>query len=224
MASYDDCAENYDSLFVDKRAQAENAWVQADLFARKIHRGSVLDLACGTGLALELMKPRDYLGVDISAKMLSVARRKFPEQKFLQADIGSLPYSGQLRRRTFDSVICLFCGLSYLDPSRLTGVLAGYHAMLNPGGQLYVMVYGGRTDSKDAYRVKGAPPRYCYEPGPLVAHAWAAGFSEVEAHPFSKYLDRLPTQAPLAVYSGLLRLEHRRVRAGAYFTILTARV
>jgi SAM-dependent methyltransferase len=52
-----------------------------------VHNGLVVDLGCGSGLwARELTRSGyDVLGVDISASMIRLARRKAPEAEFLNA-------------------------------------------------------------------------------------------------------------------------------------------
>lgn len=50
--------------------------------------GTCLDIACGTGNITKMLTEFDFkvIGVDISSDMVSVAKRKFPKQKFINAD------------------------------------------------------------------------------------------------------------------------------------------
>lgn len=51
----------------------------------------VLDVGCGTGLLMQFL-PDNAVGVDKSEEMLSVARSKYPDRKFVQASAGNLPF------------------------------------------------------------------------------------------------------------------------------------
>jgi SAM-dependent methyltransferase len=66
-----------------------------------IPRGKrVIEIGCGTGELLAAMEPSDGVGVDISGKMLDIARHKFPPLRFVEADAHQLDVDG-----TFDYVI-----------------------------------------------------------------------------------------------------------------------
>ena len=68
---------------------------------------SALDLGCGTGEMLKLILQQDVgkelYGIDLSEKMLHVAKSKLPEQvKVLLGDSEALPFPDN----TFDVVYC----------------------------------------------------------------------------------------------------------------------
>ncbi len=73
--------------------------------ARARRRVTILDIGCGTGELLRELSARgeDALyGVDLSRKMLEMARRKLPRNVILQeADVRHLPFP----RNTFDYVV-----------------------------------------------------------------------------------------------------------------------
>ena len=75
---YDAVAESYDSLFKDKASIEENRKIASMLFEVS---GIFLDVGCGTGLLLDILKvsPDEYWGIDPSSKMLDVFRKKHPE-------------------------------------------------------------------------------------------------------------------------------------------------
>jgi len=67
----------------------------------------VLEVGCGSGAIYQRLVPRrldnrDYFGVDISEKMLAIARREFPLAQYVQADGFSLCF----KDRAFDVVLC----------------------------------------------------------------------------------------------------------------------
>src|ERR1700722_1355786 len=54
----------------------------------------VIDLGCGSGVFTHLLSRCGYdaAGLDISPKLLELARRKYPDLKFDQGDVEALPY------------------------------------------------------------------------------------------------------------------------------------
>lgn len=131
---YDEHAQSYDSEYVHTVALAENA-----LMARRLNRfppGRVLDLACGTGLVLDLLmwEPVSYLGVDISEGMLAVARVNHRGRRFLHASIEeALP---EMEDACVDTVTCLF-GWQYVrDPG---SVAREVFRVLAPGGRVFIV-------------------------------------------------------------------------------------
>ncbi|MGH7164751.1 MAG: glycosyltransferase [Nitrospiraceae bacterium] len=60
----------------------------------------VLEVGCGTGDLLEAVKPALGVGLDLSGRMLRIARRKFPHLRFVQGDAHRPAMSG-----TFDYII-----------------------------------------------------------------------------------------------------------------------
>jgi SAM-dependent methyltransferase len=65
---------------------------------------SVLEIGCGTGDLLAALKPAQGLGVDLSPKMIEIARRKHPAMAFAVADAETLD-TPELAGRTFDYVV-----------------------------------------------------------------------------------------------------------------------
>ncbi len=107
-ADYDKIAEQYDSLFVDERDIAMNEAVM-DIIG-DVSRLSVLDAGCGTGLFLDYKTPAKYAGVDISAGMISVLRKKHPAA---QATV--TPFISFAGDAEYDLTVCLFGTADYMS-------------------------------------------------------------------------------------------------------------
>lgn len=63
----------------------------------------ILDLGCGNGRLLEILKDKniDYFGVDFSEKLVEIARRNYPGVKFQKADALNLPFPVNFFDRVF---------------------------------------------------------------------------------------------------------------------------
>lgn len=110
METFKKYSTYYDLLYRDKDYAAEAAYVARLL--RQLHPSchSVLELGCGTGRHAEHLADKGFeiTGIDLSAKMVSLARQRTHNAAFLQADVRSFNGSG-----TFDAVIALFHVMSY---------------------------------------------------------------------------------------------------------------
>lgn len=100
---------------------------------------TVLDIGCGTGALEHSLVSRHpnlkITGVDLSEKMLSVARRKLqacPNVDFVAANASGLPFPNE----SFDRVICA-SAFHYFDEPQ-TPVLE-MRRVLKPGGKLILL-------------------------------------------------------------------------------------
>lgn len=134
---YDGLADGYDAHFQDAVSIAENEaifhWINGIL------SGKVCDIGCGTGLALEYLNipPDQYIGVDISSGMLDRAQRKFPDHRFVRADIQE---TTPLEEHRFNSVLMAFGTMSYCNAPAT--VIDAVKRMLAPGGRFFIMLCG----------------------------------------------------------------------------------
>ncbi|MEU3844599.1 class I SAM-dependent methyltransferase [Streptomyces sp. NPDC028635] len=111
-----------------------------------------LDLCCGTGAGLEVLAPlcrRSVTGVDFSAGMLEVARRRTPPAgpsvSWVRADARALPFAG-----AFDLVVS-FGAFGHFLPAELPGLFAQVHAALRPGGRFAFPVVAPPRPTEPAY-------------------------------------------------------------------------
>ena len=97
--------------------------------------GSVLELACGTGILTRILRTRllstaELTATDLNEPMFQHAAAKFRKDEavqWLQADACSLPFGDQL----FDAVVCQF-GIMFVPDKSLAA--RGAHRVLKPGG------------------------------------------------------------------------------------------
>jgi trans-aconitate methyltransferase len=122
--------------FVSEKAQGV-----VELLAAKSGE-NILDLGCGTGtLTAEIAASGAQLvGLDRSASMLEVARRKFPNLRFEVGDACSLPFV-----REFDAV---FSNAALHWIPEADRVVAGVARALRPGGR-FVAEFGGKGNVRN---------------------------------------------------------------------------
>lgn len=141
--AYSRVAADYDDHYRDAVSEAENRLI-FDFLGQALPAGRIADLGCGTGVALDYLTiaPSEYVGVDISAGMLKIARKKHPEHEFVRADMTELPFGGA----SFDAAISLFGPPSYCRS--LIAVQQELRRVLRPGGIYFLMLYGLGHKSK----------------------------------------------------------------------------
>jgi SAM-dependent methyltransferase len=136
--AFDAIGDRYDEAFPHKEGQiAAGGWLTASLPAG----ARVLDLGCGTGLPTA----RDLVAaglqvtcVDLSPRMLDLARRNVPGAEFLQADVADLagPDGGRpLPAGGFAGVTAFFT-LLMLPRPEIPPALGTMRDLLEPGGLL----------------------------------------------------------------------------------------
>jgi len=135
-------------------ARGAAPWILALLRRRGIHAGPVVDLGCGSGIwaAYLCRAGYDVLGVDLSAAMIALARRRAPRAEFRR---GSLLTT---RLPPCAAVTSLGECLSYAFDSRsgaraLPGLFRRVHRALRPGG---LFVFDAATPGRGA----GPPVRW----------------------------------------------------------------
>jgi len=104
--------------------------------------GSVLELACGTGITTRVLRSRlpakvKLVATDLNEPMFRHAAAKFSQEEAVewsQADACSLPFGNGL----FDAVVCQF-GIMFVPDKALAAREA--HRVLKPGGQFLFNVW-----------------------------------------------------------------------------------
>ena len=110
-----------------------------------VRRGDrVLDIACGSGLAVELAGARGAIcaGIDASPRLIAVARDRSPDADLRVGDMHALPWDDA----SFD-VVTSFRGIWGTTPDALVEV----HRVLAPGGRVGITVWGHIKRSAGAW-------------------------------------------------------------------------
>jgi SAM-dependent methyltransferase len=104
----------------------------------------LLDMACGSGLSIELARLRgaSCSGIDASPRLAAVARDRNPESDIRVGDMNALPWDPA----SFD-VVTSFRGIWGTTPD----AVAEIHRVLRPGGRVGITVWGHLKISPGAW-------------------------------------------------------------------------
>jgi len=151
-AVYDRQAHFFDTTR-DRRLILEGNWL-ARLRAAMPAKGSVLDLGCGAGepIARHFIEAgHDVTGLDFSPIMLEIARERFPQATWIEADMRDFDLG-----RTFDAIIGWdsFFHLTHEGQRQAVGVISRH---LEGGGHVLLTV---GDEEGEALGAVGADPVY----------------------------------------------------------------
>ena len=140
--SYEKTALKYVRTF----SKNPNYKLVLDRIIRKIPRGSnVLDAGCGAGVPVSryLSKRFNVVGIDISSKMLSLARKNVPGAEFKKMSMTDIEFAPN----SF-SLICSFFALFHVSREEIPEVLKKFHELLKDNGYL-VLSLGELKEEKE---------------------------------------------------------------------------
>lgn len=135
---------------------ADRAWeVLARRFARVTRDARdlhVLDIGCGTGRSRRIYARQAafYAGIDLSRGALRLARQRFGDSSWLQADGSRLPF----RDDAFD-IVALSSVLHHVPD--MPSVLASAKRVLRPGGLVFAFDPNVRHPAMLLFRHPGSP-------------------------------------------------------------------
>ena len=135
------------------RTLIERPWLES--LMRHVPPGAaILDLGCGTGEPiLRYLVERGYVvtGVDASAAMLAIARRRFPETRFVLADMRGLALGAR-----FDAINA-WHSLFHLAPDEQRAMFATFARHLRPGG---LLMFTSGTEHGETWSENGGQALY----------------------------------------------------------------
>lgn len=142
------CAENYVDTFAGITGQAVPELIKMG----NIGSGtSVLEIGSGPGHIANMLSNvgASVRGIDFSANMVEVARRRYPEIAFEQADAEQLPFD----QSSFDVVVANFVVHHLARPET---VFKEVHRVLRPGGKFVFAVWGAAEEQSSIGAFFGA--------------------------------------------------------------------
>jgi SAM-dependent methyltransferase len=122
----------YDPLYATFKDYAAEVDRLRELIGK---RRTLLDVACGTGKHLELLREHyDVAGLDLDPELLAIARERLPGVELHEGDMTDFDLGKQ-----FDAVVCMFSSIGYVrSEDRLRSAIAAMARHLEPGGVLVV--------------------------------------------------------------------------------------
>ena len=163
--------ELYDLEYSFKDYEGEAATLERIIREHNPDATTLLDVACGTGKHLELLRTRFQCeGLDLDTGLLDVARRRVPDVPLRQGDMRDFDLG-----RRFDVITCLFSAIGFVGgPDGLAATARTFARHLEPGGVVLVEPW----ITPDAW-MPGRPHLLTYEePGLVLARATLSGLRD----------------------------------------------
>lgn len=151
---YDTIAATYAEVLPDTRYEAPLDLGLVDHFIAQLpeSRSPVLDAGCGTGRMLRYLSARgvsNLVGVDLSPRMISFARKSTPDIPLATADLRSLPYEDC----SIGAILCWYA-IIHSTPDEVVSVIQEARRVLAPGGPLLFGFQAG-TGEREVQRAYG---------------------------------------------------------------------
>ena len=126
----------------DKMGEAYHNFRNNEKFNRELGKfaellpssGKVLDAGCGVGLPVSLFLVKNgfnVTGVDISQRMIDLAKENVPEGSFYRKNILTLDFPDN----SFDGIICVYT-LWHIPRKNHSSIIGNFHRMLKEDGIL----------------------------------------------------------------------------------------
>lgn len=144
IAQYDKIADDY----AQKQKLYNSAGIEVDKFIKLLPIGStVLDLGCAGGRDTKILSlaGMNTIGIDLSQKLLNIARRENPTLKFISADIRHLPFKDS----TIDGILARGV-IHHLEVIDIKLALKEIYRVLTKNGKLFIMTKSGEGIIKNA--------------------------------------------------------------------------
>lgn len=105
---------------------------------------SILDLGCGTGRIAQFFSDKgcEVTGLDLSKKMIEIARKKHPKIKFLHKDMTKINFAD----KSFNAV-SIVCSLFHLEKKQIPELITKVHRMLKENGFLLIIIHEGEGET-----------------------------------------------------------------------------
>jgi SAM-dependent methyltransferase len=191
--TYDTVAEDYATRFRDELADKPLDRALLGVLAEEAGAGLVADLGCGPGHVSGWLAARGVatVGIDLSPRMIDVARREHPALEFRVGDLLDLPAGDE----EFGAAVA-FYSIIHLAPEELRPAFAEMRRTLQPAGLALVSFHVGRELRRvtDLLGHQVEADFQFLEPGPVASDLEAAGLSVEAQLERANYPDEVETR------------------------------
>jgi len=136
----DEVRQSYNKIAEDFSRTRYFVWEEFKPPAEYANEGDkILDLGCGNGRFIELFRGKniEYVGIDISQKLIEIARQKYPNGNFQIFDGLKIPFPDNY----FDNIFCIAV-LHHIPGSELRQeFLREARRVLKPSGKLILSTW-----------------------------------------------------------------------------------
>jgi ubiquinone/menaquinone biosynthesis C-methylase UbiE len=152
---YDKIAQLYHKRRVDR------FWTVApdiEALAQRLAPGSaILDVGCGSGYIASMLEKKGFrvTGIDISTRMLELAKTNAPHATFLRMDMKKLEFPNE----SFDGITCLY-SIFHVPRRYHLGILKQFRRVLKPTGFLAIHMGWGDWAGVEENWLEGGVPMY----------------------------------------------------------------
>ncbi|MFB0503355.1 MAG: class I SAM-dependent methyltransferase [Candidatus Bathyarchaeia archaeon] len=142
--------------------------------------GHILDAGCGSGVVARALVDNGFqvTGIDISQKMIDIAKHRIPEAEFIIGDMAALEFDNE----TFDGVVSTYA-VFHIPRTKHFSLFLEFHRILKKGGALLFSVgsKGKGTDGVWEWEEFQSVPMYWsyYPPSKTVELLKSADFQIV---------------------------------------------
>lgn len=129
------------------------------IFKSYLANGAVIDLGCAGGKDSEWFEKNgySYIGVDISEAMITEAKKRHPNSKFLQQDFYHLDFP----QSSFDGFWSV-CSLLHVPKDLINTVLSNIKIILKPGAIGFIAIKQGQGQAIQQWQQTGQNRFFVY--------------------------------------------------------------
>ena len=149
----DKTRRDYNLIAEDFSRSRDKLWEELRFLEKYVADSErVLDLGCGNGRLYELFRKKnvDYYGIDISEKLIEIAKKRYPQAKFWAVDALNLPFFDNF----FDKVISIAVFHHVPSKELRARFLGEVKRVLKPGGTFILIVWNLNSFKKSLIFVK----------------------------------------------------------------------
>jgi ubiquinone/menaquinone biosynthesis C-methylase UbiE len=139
---YDRIASQYDEY----RGPFDNDAELQELMNIVRPGGHILDAGCGSGVVTRVLVDNGFqvTGIDISQKMIDLAKQRVPEAALELGDMAALEFEDD----SFDGIVSTYA-VFHIPRTKHSSLFLDFHSILKKGGALLFSIGSKETDGTD---------------------------------------------------------------------------